>query len=73
MEECWPNKEQHIEIGSQCQTCLSLLILLQRSTYVAWMAGKKIGHLGSQVALLQHGFADESVPGLYDVSQPAFA
>jgi hypothetical protein len=37
------------------------------------MASKKTGHLGSKVALLQHGFADESVPGFYDVCQPAFA
>jgi hypothetical protein len=37
------------------------------------MARKKIGHLGSEIALLKHGFADESVPGLYDVCQPAFA
>jgi len=37
------------------------------------MARKKMGDLGSEVALLQHGFADESLPGLYDVCQPAFA
>jgi hypothetical protein len=31
------------------------------------MADKKFGHLGSEIALLQHGFADESVTGLYHV------
>lgn len=37
------------------------------------MADKKIGNLGSEITLLQHGFANESVAGLYDVCQPAFA
>jgi hypothetical protein len=37
------------------------------------MTSKKSGYLGSKVALLQHGFADESVAGLYDVCRPAFA
>jgi hypothetical protein len=37
--------------------------------YVGRMTSKKSGHLGSEIALLQHGFADESVPGLYDVCQ----
>ena len=58
---------------AMCQTCLNLLTLLQRTTYVGWMGIKKMRDLGSEVALLQHGFTDESVPGLYDVSQPAFA
>jgi len=38
-----------IRIGAhdvlQCQTCLGLLILVQGSAYVGWMAGTKIGHL----------------------------
>jgi hypothetical protein len=34
---------------------------------------KKIGDLGSEISLLQHGFADESVAGLYYTCQPAFA
>ncbi len=33
------------------------------------MASKKIGHLGSEIALIQQGFANESVAGLYDVCQ----
>jgi hypothetical protein len=37
------------------------------------MGIKKMHDLGSEIALLKHGFADESVPGLYDVCQPAFA
>jgi hypothetical protein len=37
------------------------------------MASKKIGHLGSEIALIQQGFANESVAGLYDIYQPAFA
>jgi hypothetical protein len=37
------------------------------------MASKKIGQLGSEIALIQHGFANESVAGLYDVCQTAFA
>jgi hypothetical protein len=31
------------------------------------MAIKKMGHLGSEMTLLQYGFADESLPSLYDV------
>jgi hypothetical protein len=31
------------------------------------------GRLASEIALLQHGFADESIPGLYDIWQTAFA
>jgi hypothetical protein len=37
------------------------------------MAGKKSGHLGSEVALLQYGLADESIQALHAVSQTAFA
>jgi len=35
-----------------CQTCLSLLTLLQRTTDVRWMASKKLRHLRSKIALL---------------------
>jgi hypothetical protein len=35
--------------------------------YVGRVANKKIGHLRSEIALLQHGFADKSVSGLYDI------
>ena len=42
---------------SQCQTCLSLLTLLQRPAYIGWMASKKLRHLRSKIALLQHDFA----------------
>jgi hypothetical protein len=35
------------------------------------MAIKKMGHLGSEIALFQHGFANESVADLYNVCRPA--
>ncbi len=53
--------------GDSCQTCLSLLTLLQRPANIGRMTSKKSGYLGSEIALLQHSFADESIPGLYDV------
>jgi hypothetical protein len=37
------------------------------------MARKKIGHLGSRIALLRYGFADELIAGIYCVCQSALA
>ena len=48
------------------KTCLSLLNLLQRAADVGWMAMEKIGDLRSERTLLQHGFADELIAGIYD-------
>ena len=39
---------------------------MQRPADVGGVAGKKIGHVGSDVSLVQDGFSHESVPGLYD-------
>jgi len=47
------------------KTCLSLLNLLQRAADVGWMAMEKIGDLRSERTLLQHGFADELIAGIY--------
>jgi len=55
--------------GERRQTCLSLLTLLQRPANVGRMATKKLPDLRSKVVLLRHGFADESIPLLYDVCQ----
>ena len=35
------------------------------------MTIKKFGKLGSEITLLQCGFADELIAGIYYVSQPA--
>ena len=45
------------EVPDRCQTCLSLLTLLQRPANVGRMTSKKSGYLGSKVALLQHGIS----------------
>jgi len=37
------------------------------------MANKKIGHLGSAIALMQYGFSDKLIAGIYDASPSALA
>ena len=37
------------------------------------MARKEFSHMGSEIALLQYGFADELIAGIYYVCQSALA
>ena len=47
------------------------LILLQRTAYIGCMTTKKIGNLRTEITLLQYGFADELVAGIYYACQSA--
>ena len=59
--------------AERCQTCLSLLTLMQRPADVGRMASKKLRHLTSKIALFQHGFAHESVSCLDHICKPPCA
>jgi mono/diheme cytochrome c family protein len=57
----------------RCQTCLSLLSLLQCAADIGWMAIEKSRNLGSEVTLLQYRVTDESIAGIDYGSKSALA
>ena len=44
---------------------------LERTAYIRWMTTKKIGDLRTEITLLQYGFADELIAGIYYACQSA--
>ncbi len=55
----------------RCQTCLSLVSLLQCPADIGWMAIKKRSNLRGEIALLQYSFPNESIAGIYHTPQSA--
>ena len=71
----WPTLRTHSLsfVSERCQTCLSLLSLLQPTADVRWMAIEKRGDLRGEITLLQYCFADESIASIYHTPQSGLA